>query len=69
MNKDPFSGEVPVMVDSARKELECPICMEVMMPPARIWQCKVGSVMMVALMVALMMVFYIVSQPGGPCDM
>ena len=36
-----FSGEVPVMVDSARKELECPICMEVMMPPARIWQCKV----------------------------
>ena len=30
------------MVDSARKELECPICMEVMMPPARIWQCKVG---------------------------
>jgi len=37
-------GEVPVMVDSARKELECPICMEVMMPPARIWQCKVGHV-------------------------
>merc|ERR1712223_1957214 len=32
-------GEVPVMVDSARKELEGPICME-MMPPARIWQCK-----------------------------
>lgn len=37
-------GEVPVMIDSARKELECPICMEVMMPPARIWQCKVGHV-------------------------
>jgi len=37
-------GEVPLMVDSARKELECPICMEVMMPPARIWQCKVGHV-------------------------
>ena len=36
------TGEVPLMVDSARKELECPICMEVMMPPARIWQCKVG---------------------------
>ena len=65
MNKESFSGEVPVMVDSARKELECPICMEVMMPPARIWQCKVGS-MMVMVMV---MVFYIVSQPGGPCDM
>ena len=40
---DSFLGEVPVMVDSARKELECPICMEVMMPPARIWQCKVAS--------------------------
>jgi len=38
------AGEVPVMLDSARKELECPICMEVMMPPARIWQCKVGHV-------------------------
>ena len=35
------------MVDSERKELECPICMEVMMPPARIWQCKVGFFVMV----------------------
>lgn len=33
-----------MMVDSARKELECPICTEVMRPPARIWQCKVGHV-------------------------
>ena len=41
-NQLPLTGEVPVMVDSARKELECPICMEVMMPPARIWQCKVN---------------------------
>jgi len=32
------------MLDSARKELECPICMEVMAPPSRIWQCKVGHV-------------------------
>lgn len=37
-------GELPEMIDSARKELECPICMEVMAPPSRIWQCKVGHV-------------------------
>merc|ERR1711981_875451 len=27
-----------------RKELECPICMDIMAPPSRIWQCKVGHV-------------------------
>jgi len=37
-------GELPLMIDSARKELECPICMELMAPPSRIWQCKVGHV-------------------------
>jgi len=40
-NKD---TELPEMIDSARKELECPICMEIMAPPSRIWQCKVGHV-------------------------
>jgi len=37
-------NELPEMIDSARKELECPICMEIMAPPSRIWQCKVGHV-------------------------
>jgi len=37
-------GELPLMIDSARKELECPICYEIMAPPLRIWQCKVGHV-------------------------
>jgi len=37
-------GELPEMIDSARKELECPICMEVMAPPSRIWQCNAGHV-------------------------
>jgi len=37
-------GELPLMIDSARKELECPICTEVMAPPSRIWQCKAGHV-------------------------
>ena len=36
--------ELPEMIDSARKELECPICMEIMAPPSRIFQCKVGHV-------------------------
>merc|ERR1712045_584820 len=36
--------ELPEMIDCARKELECPICMEIMAPPSRIWQCKVGHV-------------------------
>merc|ERR1711862_193415 len=36
--------ELPEIIDSARKELECPICMEVMAPPSKIWQCKVGHV-------------------------
>ena len=35
--------ELPEMIDCARKELECPICMEIMAPPSRIWQCKVRS--------------------------
>ena len=34
--------ELPEMIDSARKELECPICMEIMAPPSRIWQCRVS---------------------------
>jgi len=34
--------ELPEIIDSARKELECPICMEVMAPPSKIWQCKVS---------------------------
>jgi hypothetical protein len=36
--------ELPEMIHSAWKELECPICMEVMAPPSRIWQCKMGHV-------------------------
>jgi len=36
--------ELPEIIDSARKELECPICMDIMAPPSRIWQCKVGHV-------------------------
>jgi len=37
--------ELPEMIHSALcKELECPICMEVMAPPSRIWQCKMGHV-------------------------
>ena len=36
--------ELPEMIDCARKELECPICMEIMAPPSRIWQCKVRYV-------------------------
>ena len=43
------------MVDSARKELECPICMEVMMPPARIWQCKV------ACLICLQLTLFVIS--------
>ena len=35
--------ELPEMIDCARKELECPICMEIMAPPSRIWQCKVRT--------------------------
>ena len=35
--------ELPEMIDCARKELECPICMEIMAPPSRIWQCKVRN--------------------------
>lgn len=34
--------ELPEIIDSARKELECPICMDIMAPPSRIWQCKVS---------------------------
>lgn len=37
-------GELPLMIDSARKELECPICYEIMAPPSRIWQCRQGHV-------------------------
>jgi len=37
-------AELPEMITSACKELECPICMEVMAPPSRIWQCKMGHV-------------------------
>ena len=37
-------AELPEMIDSARKELECPICMEIMAPPSRIFQCKQGHV-------------------------
>jgi len=36
--------ELPEMINSACKELECPICYEVMAPPSRIWQCKMGHV-------------------------
>jgi len=36
--------ELPEIIHSACKELECPICMEVMAPPSRIWQCKMGHV-------------------------
>lgn len=36
--------ELPDMINSARMELECPICLEVMVPPNRIWQCKSGHV-------------------------
>jgi len=36
--------ELPEMINSACKELECPICYEVMCPPSRIWQCKMGHV-------------------------
>lgn len=36
--------ELPDMISSARRELECPVCMEVMAPPNRIWQCKSGHV-------------------------
>jgi len=36
--------ELPEIIHSTCKELECPICMEVMAPPSRIWQCKMGHV-------------------------
>jgi hypothetical protein len=36
--------ELPQIINSTCKELECPICMEVMAPPSRIWQCKMGHV-------------------------
>lgn len=32
------------LLDSARKDLECPVCLEVMAPPVRIWQCETGHV-------------------------
>merc|ERR1719244_1282005 len=30
------------VVDSTKTELECPVCMEEMKPPRRIWQCSDG---------------------------
>lgn len=32
------------LLDSAKKDLECPVCLEVMAPPVRIWQCETGHV-------------------------
>merc|ERR550519_3055204 len=29
-------------VEAARHTLECPVCLEIMSPPARIWMCSVG---------------------------
>jgi len=36
------AGELPVMMDSVKQEMECPLCRELLVSPARMWQCKVG---------------------------
>lgn len=37
-----FSVDHKERVDDSRSELECPVCMEEMKPPRRIWQCSDG---------------------------
>merc|ERR1719203_1847693 len=36
---DPDNDANPANLEALRKNLECPVCMEMMRPPARIWMC------------------------------
>ena len=40
MKKLDIDSNVVKQVDDAREMLECPICMEMMSPPTRIWMCE-----------------------------